>query len=716
MDLITSEKSIESIDLSVLKQIPSGEKLLISLPNGMTLARVLLHAYTSGIVSIPVSPEATTKQLDFYSNHSEASFLYNKQGLSRLNNVYTTSLDNNDAFIMYTSGSTGDPKGIVLQKSAIEQNARVLSEIHNFKAGHATCLPLFHCNALMMSLIGNYLADSKLLIQHRFDAYDYFANIKKNQIRTATIVPALLEELIECSPEWPDCLEYLITAAAPLSQNLAKRFYQKYGPRIRQGYGLSEAVNFSFLMPLLSDEDFVKQYIDNYPPVGQILKGQQYRLLDSGEVVIGGETIMKGYLKNEKKNRETLTADGWLKTGDIGEIRDGLLVLKGRIKELINRGGETLYPVDIEKHWENVGLKKNFAAVQIANEKLGEDIGLCIEQGGISDFFLLHKLKPYMPSAVVCGSLKTTSTGKPRRREMGAKLFSVTGHDIKYASLLSLAADYADDIISQIGCCPVKADSAAEYILQEARYLVAHRTVIDGRNTNTLLVEPIPAMRLQKMLVDNIISLVRGEVAGEDIVRKEKGLWTRLMCEWPMDVYARMTADFLITNRLLEGKVLEAGSGVGNTTRLIANEINSDYIRTDYNTHILQKISVRGHCAFYDFNQADRGIWRNLDTIFAVNSIHCALDKQATLCHFYQMLKPGGTLVLGEGNNITNSAGTPWALNGLFGLFDGWWNVSGFLQREEWLQMFITAGFREWGYSQFRSGEHDLGGVLWAVK
>ncbi|PQQ37390.1 AMP-binding protein [Photorhabdus laumondii] len=714
MDLITSEKSIENIELSVLEQIPFGERLLVSLPNGIMLARVLIHAYTSGIVSVPVSPSATAKQIDFYADHSEATFLYNKQGLNRLNNAYSNPLDNKVVFIMYTSGSTGGPKGIVLQKPAIEQNARVLSDIHNFKDGHATCLPLFHCNALMMSLIGSHLAGTRLLIQHRFDAYDYFANIRKHRIRTATIVPALLEELVECNPEWPDCLEYLITAAAPLSQSLAKRFYQKYGPRIRQGYGLSEAVNFSFLMPKLSDEDFVRLYIDNYPPVGQILPGQQYRILDSGEVVIGGETIMNGYLKNEEKTRETLTADGWLKTGDVGEMRDGLLVLKGRIKEIINRGGETLYPVDVEKHWESIGLKKPFAAVQIANEKLGEDIGLCIEQGGISDLSQLRKLKPYMPSAVACAPLKTTSTGKPRRREMGAKLFSVTGNDIKYASLLSLAADYADNIISQISGQPVTADSPAGYILREAQRLVAHRAAIDGRNTNNSLVEAAPAMRLQKMLVDNINSLVQDEVAGEDIVRKEKGLWTRLMCEWPMDTYARMTADFLIANRLLEGKVLEAGAGVGNTTRLIADELNSDYIRTDCNTQILRKISVRGHCEFYDFNQP--GSWRDLDTIFSVNAIHCASDKQATLCHFYQMLKPGGTLVLGEGNNTTNSAGTPWALNGLFGLFDGWWNVSGFLQREEWLQMFITAGFREWGYSQLRSGEHDLGGVLWAVK
>lgn len=714
MDLITSEKSIENIELSVLEQIPSGERMLVSLPNGIMLARVLIHAYTSGIVSVPVSPSATAKQISFYADHSEATFLYNNQGVNRLNNAYSNPLDNKAAFIMYTSGSTGDPKGIVLQKPAIEQNARVLSDIHNFKDGHATCLPLFHCNALMMSLIGSHLAGTKLFIQHRFDAYDYFANIRKHRIRTATIVPALLEELVECTPEWPDCLEYLITAAAPLSQSLAKRFYQKYGPRIRQGYGLSEAVNFSFLMPKLSDEDFVRQYIDNYPPVGQILSGQQYRILDSGEVVIGGETIMNGYLKNEEKTRETLTADGWLKTGDVGEVRDGLLVLKGRVKEIINRGGETLYPADIEKHWESIGLRKPFAAVQIANEKLGEDIGLCIEQGGISDLSQLRKLKPYMPSAVACAPLKTTSTGKPRRREMGANLFSVTENDIKYASLLSLAADYAGNIISQIGSQPVTVDSPAGYILREAQRLVAHRVTIDGRNTNNSLVETVPAMVLQKMLVNNINSLVQGEIAGEDIVRKEKGLWTRLMCEWPMDTYARMTANFLIANRLLEGKVLEAGAGVGNTTRLIADEINSDYIRTDYNTQILRKISVRGHCEFYDFNQPGR--WRDLDTIFSVNAIHCASDKQTTLCHFYQMLKPGGTLVLGEGNNTTNSAGTPWALNGLFGLFDGWWNISGFLQREEWLQMFITAGFREWGYSQLRSGEHDLGGVLWAVK
>lgn len=233
MEVITSERHVEAINLSFINRLPKSQRIVISLPNGKNLADILIHAYKKGVVSIPISPSASAEQIQFYTEHGEAVYYVGPSGLITLNKGYTHS-KSDDAFIIYTSGSTGSPKGVVLKRQSIEQNAQVLSKIHNFKDGHATCLPFYHCNALMMSLIGSYLAKTRLVIQHAFNANDYFRNIKKYNIRTATIVPALLEELLVSAPAWPDCLEYLITAAAPLSQNLSRRFYKQYGPRLRQ--------------------------------------------------------------------------------------------------------------------------------------------------------------------------------------------------------------------------------------------------------------------------------------------------------------------------------------------------------------------------------------------------------------------------------------------------------------------------------------------------
>jgi hypothetical protein len=115
----------------------------------------------------------------------------------------------------------------------------------------------------------------------------------------------------------------------------------------------------------------------------------------------------------------------------------------------------------------------------------------------------------------------------------------------------------------------------------------------------------------------------------------------------------------------------------------------------------------------YVFN--DAGPWRDLDTFFAVFALHCAKDKDVTLRHLHGMLRPGGSVVLGEGRPYTYDR-TPWALNVFFGLFRGWWDIGGFIPREAWLAALRQAGFSHVGFAAWRAGNHDLGGTIWGVK
>jgi hypothetical protein len=206
--------------------------------------------------------------------------------------------------------------------------------------------------------------------------------------------------------------------------------------------------------------------------------------------------------------------------------------------------------------------------------------------------------------------------------------------------------------------------------------------------------------------------LASGVLQGERVFSDSPGLWKRAMTEFPMGGFARMTADFLIERRLLGGRVLELGAGVGSCSTLVADHVSDGFIRSDLQPFLLKRQKISGTVERYDFNRP--GDWRGLDTIFAVNALHCARDKRATLRYLRAMLREGGTLVLGEGGPRTDAQGTPWALNAFFGLFRGWWDVGGFLAREDWLGALEEAGFRESGYAARRAGAHDLGGVLWA--
>jgi len=119
---------------------------------------------------------------------------------------------------------------------------------------------------------------------------------------------------------------------------------------------------------------------------------------------------------------------------------------------------------------------------------------------------------------------------------------------------------------------------------------------------------------------------------------------------------------------------------------------------------------IPGKIARYDFNGP--GTWTGLDCIFAVNALHCAAEPLVTLGHLRQMIKPGGRLVLVEGANPTTDAGTPWALNHLFGLFDGWWDVGGFRSLSIWKEDLKSAGFADVECQPYRAGGYRLGGIV----
>jgi long-chain acyl-CoA synthetase len=208
--------------------------------------------------------------------------------------------------------------------------------------------------------------------------------------------------------------------------------------------------------------------------------------------------------------------------------------------------------------------------------------------------------------------------------------------------------------------------------------------------------------------------IVGGKIKGEQAFSSDPGLWKRAMTEWPMGGFAQMTADFMIERNLLGGKVIELGAGVGSCSALVAGHVTDRFIRTDLQPFLLKRQRIAGTVERYDFNEP--GPWTGVDTIFATNALHCARDKVATLRHLSAMLRVGGMLVLGEGRPHTDDRGTPWALNGFFGLFRGWWDVGGFLSREDWFGALRQAGFTDIGFANRQAGAHDLGGVIWAKK
>ncbi|MFF4478978.1 class I adenylate-forming enzyme family protein [Streptomyces sp. NPDC001520] len=442
-----------------LEELPAGARVVIRLPHGEPLAGALLTCFDLGLVAVPRHPRSSDAELADTVRRVDASAVIDAPR-DRAQPLRSRTLPGAPAdpggaglaFIMFTSGSTGTPKGVMLSRRAVLGNATKTARLHRFAPGrpHGTCLPLYHCNALVMSLIGTHITHTPLVLHTAFDPEGYLRELAAGGARTASIVPALLTELVEAGPAWPDGLDYLITAAAPLTGDLARRFHRRYGPRLRQGYGLTEAVNFSFTMPVSTEEDFPAQYLDRFPPVGLPLPGTEVRLA-CGEVWIRTPDMMDGYWRDPGGTAQTLTPDGWLRTGDLGEFRDGLLVLRGRAKERIDRGGEKHYPLDVERMWHDAGLRGRFAAVPVAETTLGHEVGLVTDEPPGTTLDAVRTVceqAAVRPAAVRWGGFLATATGKPQRTAMGGTLAVRRVSAARYERLLRYAAATARTLLA----------------------------------------------------------------------------------------------------------------------------------------------------------------------------------------------------------------------------------------------------------------------------
>lgn len=435
-----------------LAAMPAGARVVTRLPSGNELASVLITCFELELVAVPLPPRTGDAQLEDIVRRVQASAVVDvRNGTSSVHPTGHTA-DHPDAaglaFIMFTSGSTGTPKGVMLSRRAVLGNAEKTAQLHGIRSDrpHGTCLPLYHCNALVMSLLGTYLTGAPLVLHPASDPAGYFAALARSGARTASIVPALLPDLLDAAPPWPDELDYLVSAAAPLTSDLARRFHRAYGPRLRQGYGLTEAVNFSFTMPSPDPEGFAEHYLDRFPPVGRALPGTELRL-EHGEVWIKTPDLMDGYWQDPAATAEAVTGDGWLRTGDLGELRDELLVLNGRTKERIDRGGAKHYPLEVERTWRQGGLTGRFAAVGVAEATLGQEIGLVGADQPVEQVRTLCETTEPRPVVLRLGDFRATATGKPQRSLMGRTLAARRETPARYERLLRYAAATAHEML-----------------------------------------------------------------------------------------------------------------------------------------------------------------------------------------------------------------------------------------------------------------------------
>lgn len=356
-----------------LRGVGEGDVLAIMLPNSLELLIGMLGAWWAGAAVTPVNPTFTERELDYQLADSGAKLLLASPGTVAGIDMITPEqmrerpvggaasskrpeiAGNRLALLVYTSGSTGQPKGVMLDHcNAQAMTSQMVEAFALTETDHALLvLPLFHVNSIMVSFLSPISVGGRVTVLDRFQPDTFLAAIEQFRPSYFSAVPAIyarLAELPESTLLDASSLRFAICGAAPVSKELLERVEQRFGISLVEGYGLTEGTCASACNPVVG--------VRKPGTVGRVLSGQRIAIVDTegnevapgqrGEVVISGPTIMRGYLGRPEATADAIR-DGWLHTGDVGILdEDGYLSIVDRIKDMIIRGGENIYPKEIE--------------------------------------------------------------------------------------------------------------------------------------------------------------------------------------------------------------------------------------------------------------------------------------------------------------------------------------------------------------------------------
>jgi long-chain acyl-CoA synthetase len=300
------------------------------------------------------------------------------------------------ALLMYTSGTTGKPKGVMLTHAQLLANARAIAAEHQLTAADRVLgvLPLYHINAFVVTMLTPLASGGSVALAPRFSAARFWDQALHSRCTWLNVVPTIVSYLLE-APAPPKAsiahLRFCRSASAALPVEHLRAFEDRFGIGILETMGLTETAAPVFSNPLdpaLRRPGAVGRASGCEARVVDAATGQPLPDGTTGEVTLRGPQVMRGYYKDPQATAATFTQDGWLRTGDLGHRdSDGFFYITGRIKELIIKGGENIAPREIDEALLRHPAVLDAAAVGIPDRHYGQDIMACIvlREGAVVD-------------------------------------------------------------------------------------------------------------------------------------------------------------------------------------------------------------------------------------------------------------------------------------------------------------------------------------------
>ncbi len=389
--------------------VAPGDTVSLVMPNGLGTLQLLLGAMHGGVCVNPVNLLSQPDAMRYVLDHSDCKLVLASADWAPTvravmphlpvlevdpdtlvlpaGEVDTPEPDApSTALLMYTSGTTGNPKGVMLTQANLAANAQAIAAEHALGPQDRVLgvLPLYHINAFAVTMLAPLASGGSVAMAPKFSAARFWAQAADSGCTWINVVPTIISFLLEGAVpprEQLARLRFCRSASSALPPEHLRAFEATFGIGVIETMGLTETVAPSFSNPLDPAQRKVGAVGRASGGEARVVDGQLQAVPDgtTGEITIRGPHVMKGYYKNPQATAESFTPDGWLRTGDLGHRdADGFFFVTGRIKELIIKGGENIAPREIDEALLKHPAVLDAAAVGIPDPHYGQEILACV--------------------------------------------------------------------------------------------------------------------------------------------------------------------------------------------------------------------------------------------------------------------------------------------------------------------------------------------------